>query len=160
VKENGRWLKETGFTEIAKAARATAMPCAENEKDVRRWLKTLPAAGRPQQHPEVVWRNFYLATKAAQGSRPGWRTRMRIDEATALRARDDVVMACHDVVRRGGYDIADDVVDVIANAAFVATLNALDVAVPERFLRKVTFTVAGQRVTVLKIASGKLAATA
>jgi hypothetical protein len=69
-------------------------------------------------------------------------------------------MACHDVVRRGGYDIADDVVDAIANTAFVATLNALEIAVPERLLRKVTFTVAGQRVTVPKAAVGKIAATA
>jgi hypothetical protein len=37
-------------------------------------------------------------------------------------------------------------------------MNALDLACPVRILRKVTFTVAGQRVSVPKIASGKIAA--
>ncbi len=78
-----------------------------------------------------------------------------------MRARDDVCLACHDMVWRGRHNIADDVVDALAEAAFVAALNALDIAVPERLNRKATFTTpAGQRVTIPRKAPARAAEAA
>jgi hypothetical protein len=54
---------------------------------------------------------------------------MRIDTETAATASDDVRLAVSDLVRRKCYDIPTGAIEEIAEAAFVATANALDIAV-------------------------------
>jgi hypothetical protein len=143
-------------------ARGGAGLCAENENGIKKYLKTLPVAGRPMVHCQVVWRAYRVAI-LKKPSKQGWRDRLQIDEATALQARDGARLAARDAAR--GQYVAAAVVAAIADAAFAATLNALDIAVPEKLVRDVTFTTAtGQRVTVPKIGAkagtGKIAATA
>ena len=62
-------------------------------------------------------------------------------------------MALRDVARRKRYGISEDVLEEFARAAFVATLNALDIAVPQALIRKAAYG-ASQRVTAPKNGAG------
>jgi hypothetical protein len=98
--------------------------------------------------PDLPAESAYRVT-VLRKSRRDWRDRLGIDEATALRAHEDVKMALRDVARRQLYNISEGVLDEFVYAAFVATLNALDIAVPQGLIRKVAYVNGnGNRVTV------------
>jgi len=50
-----------------------------------------------------------------------------------------VKLALRDVARRQRYNISENVLEDFAYAAFVATLNALDIAIPRALVRRVAF---------------------
>jgi hypothetical protein len=115
---------------------------------------------RPRVYPANVW-NAYRTDALNRPSKAAWRNRLRLDEATALRAREDARLAMRDVARRKQYEISENMLRELAEAAFGAILNSLDIAVPENLLRRITFTTAaGKRVTIPKNGTGKIAATA
>jgi hypothetical protein len=120
------WMTEHGFHEIVKPSRTAAMQCAENAGAIRMWLAT---ASTKACHPVEVW-SAYREHRAKQAGRnTANHPRMRIDTETAATARDDVRLAVSDLVRRKCYDIPTGAIEEIAEAAFVATANALDIAV-------------------------------
>ena len=142
-----RWLRENGFSEIPHSARNCSMAIAQNENGALAWIKTLPPVRRPRIYPLNIWSAYRVTV--LRKSRRDWRDRLGIDEATALRAHEDVKMALRDVARRQLYNISEGVLDEFVYAAFVATLNALDIAVPQGLIRKVAYVNGnGNRVTV------------
>jgi len=85
-------FKKTGFAEIHRAMRVAAVLCVENAAEVRAWWESLPPQRREAQNPQHIWRCLSAAKRKAL---PHPR-RLRIDEATALRAWEDARLAARD----------------------------------------------------------------
>lgn len=132
VKANRKWLEENGFYDMPKAARACCMLLAEHEKGVHKWIKSRPHKGRPVVNCQVTWRAYRLEVLKEQTDL-GWRNRKQLNEKIGLQAWEDAKLAARDSAR--GQYVSAQTVDAIARAVFVATLNALDIAVPERLVR-------------------------
>jgi len=104
---------------------------------------------RDVQNPQHIWRCF----SAARQKKKPYHRRLHIDEAAALRAHADAKLAMRDVARRKGYEISENELIELAEAAFVAILNSLDIVVPENMRRKIT-TAVGKRGAIHKNGTG------
>jgi len=58
--------------------------------------------------------------------------KLGLSQENGIQAWKDVLMAPRDVVRRQRYEVSKNMLDEFAQMAFVAPLDALDIAVPER----------------------------
>jgi hypothetical protein len=131
-------MLEISYGDMPPSARHCAMQIAENEKGVIAWRDTLPPTHRPCIYPQNLW-DAYRITVLRRPSKRKWQNRLKIDEATALRAREDVRLALRDVARRQRYNISENVLEDFAYAALISCLNALDIAIPQALVRRVAF---------------------
>jgi hypothetical protein len=129
------WIRDNGFGDMVHSARHCCLQLAQSEKGLLSWIETLPPTHRPRVYPQNVWQ-AYRVSVLKRTSKQDWRNRLQIDEETALQARDAARLAARDAARC--QYISASTIEMLADAAFVATLNALDIAVPSIMTRPYT----------------------